>query len=286
MEKIAVVSQDGVASKITVFRAESPDAPVIIVKPAMGVNARHYAILAQALVGQGFNVVTADLRGNGESGIRPGPGLDFGYHELAACDWPAEVNLVKDLFPRSPRILLGHSLGGQMSAMYMSAHPGEIQALVTVACPLVYYRLWPFPHNLKVLLMTQFFWLLAAVLGYFPGRRVGFGETEPKTYMKDWAYTTRTGMYRPLNSTTDYEALLPKLSAPVLAISMSDDGYAPKKAVLGLCAKMSRASVTHRHLVPRELGLQTLGHFHWLQNPEPVVSRVSDWLSQLFPPDR
>ena len=285
MEKVTVVSLDGAESKITVFRSESAKAPVIICKPAMGVSARHYEPLAQALAGRGWNVVTADLRGNGESSIRPGPGQDFGYHEMAVFDWPGEVNLVKDLFPQSPRILLGHSLGGQMSALYMSANPGEIQALITVACPLVYYKGWPFPHNWKVLLMTQFFHLTAMVLGYFPGRRVGFGETEPKTTMKDWAYTTRSGQYRPTNSFTDYEALLPHLSVPVLAISMSDDGYAPEGAVLGLCAKMSGARITHLHLIPRELGLKILGHFAWLKEPEPIVTRVSDWLSREFPRD-
>ena len=157
MEKFDVVSLDGIASKITVFRGPSPEAPVVLVKPAMSVAARHYTPLAQALAARGWNAATADLRGNGESSVRPGPGLDFGYHELVSLDWPAEVNLIKSIFPQSPRLLMGHSLGGQMSALYMSTHPGEIHGLVTIACPLVYYRGWPFPHNLKVLFMTQVF---------------------------------------------------------------------------------------------------------------------------------
>jgi predicted alpha/beta hydrolase len=57
--------------------------------PAMGVKAALHAPFANSLVKQGLNVVTADLRGHGESLIRPGRSTDCGYGEMVRCDWPS-----------------------------------------------------------------------------------------------------------------------------------------------------------------------------------------------------
>ena len=81
--KIKVRSDDGASSKITVFPALDERAPTIICMPAMGVRARFYEPLAHNFVKKGLNVVTADLRGHGDSGIRPGRTNDFGYGGMA-----------------------------------------------------------------------------------------------------------------------------------------------------------------------------------------------------------
>ncbi len=80
----------------------NPNAPVIMCMPAMGVRASYYEPLARALTLSGWNVITADLRGNGESGIRPRRSCDFGYYEMVRYDWPAVVAETRRMFPRSP----------------------------------------------------------------------------------------------------------------------------------------------------------------------------------------
>ncbi len=280
-QKITIKSGDGAASQITLFRTTDSDATVIICMPAMGVWASYYEPLAHELVLSGRNVITADLRGKGESLVKPCRGCDFGYHEMVYYDWPEIVEQANHLFPHSRKVLLGHSLGGQLSTLYMSATPGEIDGLVLVACPSVHYRGWPFPHNIRILLMTQAFRFVAGLLGYFPGKRLGFAGTESKTHITDWAYTTLTGRYKPRNSTRNYEALLLHLKAPVLAISFSDDGFAPRTAVERLCAKIPGTQLTHWYVTPQELGLDTLGHVGWVKRCQPVVKRISEWLAQV-----
>ena len=278
-DQVEITSLDGVESKVTVFRTHDPQAPVILCKPGMGVWAANYEPLAFALVGRGFNVITADLRGHGESRIRPGRGVDYGYNDMVLYDWPAEVDLAKNLFPASPRVIMGHSLGGQLSTLYMSANPGEIQALILMTCPSLYFRGWPFPRRWNILMLTEFFRMVSAICGYFPGRRLGFGQSQGRRVARDWANTSLTGRYRPVGSAVDYEALLPGLSGPVLSVSFSDDGlYAPESAVLGLCAKLSGATVTHWHLTPDQLGCDSLGHINWIKHSELFMDRVSDWL--------
>jgi len=180
-EEIDVVAQDGVASKITAFTgAHGPSAPVLICMPAMGVAAKYYEPLAGKILQEGWRFVTADLRGNGLSTLRVRRGISFGYREMVGFDWPAVVGKVKELFPGAPVYLLGHSLGGQLSALYLAANPDAASGLILVAAPSVHFRGWDFPLGLGVLAGTQAACATANLLGYFPGRKIGFGGTEAK----------------------------------------------------------------------------------------------------------
>jgi len=251
----------------------------MVVMPAMGVKAAFYAPLADALVKRGLNVVTADLRGHGESGIRPGRRTDFGYGEMVRYDWPCIMDRVKTLFPYSPKIILGHSLGGQLSTLYLAEHPFEIDRLILVAAPSLYYRDWPFPHSLTLLFSTQMFFLVAAALGYFPGRRMGVGGTEAVRLIRDWARLVRRGRYDMVNPSVDYESLLEELRIGVLAISFSDDGFAPRRAVDRFCSRMPSSSLTCWHLTPQDFGCKQLGHFRWVYQGEQLAQRMARWLN-------
>jgi predicted alpha/beta hydrolase len=278
IEKELLKSGDGVGSKVTVFHTGNPDATVLICMPAMGVRASYYEPMAKIIAQGGRNVVTADLRGNGESQVRPGPKIDFGYHEMVHFDWPAIIDKVKQRFPNSKKVILGHSLGGQLSTLYMSTVPGEIQGLILVACPTLYFKGWPFPLNIRIIFVTQALKMITKFFGYLPGKKFGLAWTEPKTYIEDWAYTTITGRYEPKHSNVDYERLLPSLNGPVLSISFSDDTFAPEKATKFLCSKFKKIKLNHLHLAPGDLGAQALGHIGWVQECEPIVEKISDWL--------
>ncbi len=110
-EQIPIEMGDGTRSEITVFKAGSDNlSPVLICFPAMGVSAKFYHPFALRLAQRGWNVVTADLRGNGYSSVRASKQNNFGYHEMLTYDWPAIISQARSLFPNRPLILLGHSL--------------------------------------------------------------------------------------------------------------------------------------------------------------------------------
>ena len=92
-ERIPIVATDGHRYVIEVHPVE--DAPaVVLVLPAMGVEASYYRPVVEQIVGAGLAVVTADLRGHGLSEVRARRGVDYGYHELASVDLPATVAAV------------------------------------------------------------------------------------------------------------------------------------------------------------------------------------------------
>jgi predicted alpha/beta hydrolase len=243
------------------------------------VTADYYEPLALACASSGWHAITADLRGNGRSSVRPSRDTQFGYHEMVQYDWPAFVEAARKRFPSACLYLLGHSLGGQLSALYLSANPGAVDGLILVASCSVHFTGWGFPRSIGILAFTQTARLVSDILGYFPGKRIGFGGTESAKVIRDWAHEALTGRYRVVGSPHDFEALLKRIRLPVLAVSFDDDHFAPERAVRNLCNKMPGADLTHRHLIPKEIGAQEIGHFQWVKNSEPVIGEIEKWLS-------
>ena len=273
-EQIDITALDGAASKITVFTADhAPEAPVLICMPAMGTAARFYEPLALPILREGWRFVTADLRGVGLSAVRVKRGVSFGYGDMVGSDWPAVVQKAQALFPGAPVYLLGHSLGGQLSALYLAANPAAAAGLILVAAPSVHWRGWDAPLSAGVLAGTQAARAVAELLGYFPGRKLGFGGTEARGVIRDWARQARTGRYEPRGTSIGYERLLAELEAPVLAFSFEDDFLSPPRAVGNLLAKMRRARVTHVTLAG-----DGLDHFRWVRNPDALVGKIREWL--------
>ncbi|MCU0531360.1 MAG: alpha/beta fold hydrolase [Syntrophales bacterium] len=273
-EQFDITALDGAASKITVFTADhAAEAPVLICMPAMGTAARFYEPLALPILREGWRFVTADLRGVGLSAVRVKRGVSFGYGDMVGSDWPAVVRKAQALFPGAPVYLLGHSLGGQLSALYLAANPAAAAGLILVAAPSVHWRGWDAPLSAGVLAGTQAARAVAELLGYFPGRKLGFGGTEARGVIRDWARQARTGRYEPRGTSIGYERLLAELEAPVLAFSFEDDFLSPPRAVGNLLAKMRRARVTHVTLAG-----DGLDHFRWVRNPDALVGKIREWL--------
>ena len=278
-EVLQVSVPDGTHLEVSVFpSSEAPEAPVVVILPAMGVRASYYAPLAESLVRNGLQAITADLRGNGKSSVRAGRAHDFGYYEMVEWDYPAVMEQVRSRFPASQIHLLGHSLGGQLACLYCATAPQPPDSLILIATCSVYRKGWSFPMSVGLPLFQQIGVLLARALGHFPGYRLGFGGRDARRLMRDWARQGLTGRYEVPESAHDFETRLDQFEGRVLAITIEDDTYSPPRATRHLLGKMARADVTHLHFQPEELGRPQVGHFSWVKHPDPLVPHVTDWL--------
>lgn len=271
-ETLKVTAEDGHAFDLTLYPAAA-GAPVLLIGPAMGTPARVYAPLAEAFATAGFNAAVIELRGIGSSSIRAGRGVDYGYRDLVEKDWAAAVAALRQRFPGAPLYLFGHSLGGHLSLLYAASHPSEVDGAIIVASGSVYFRSWKGVKALGILAFTQFAGVISGALGYFPGKRVGFGGTEAKTLMQDWARFARTGRVDMKGEGTDYEPALRSLKFPVLGLSFDHDTLAPHRSQHNLLKKLRQAQVTHLALGEKDTGVR-LDHYNWIKNNEPVVTRV------------
>jgi predicted alpha/beta hydrolase len=270
-------------TEITCFRSDKPARSVVVVLPAMGVSASYYEPLAHALNNEGIDCVLADWRGHGSSRQRASRKENFDYHTLVNTDIDAVINWTRKRYPQLPLITLGHSLGGQLSLLYAATHARRVDGAILVASGSVFFRAYPFPHDIKVFFATQFFALIAKLVGYFPGNRIGFGGREARGVMADWASQARWGKYRLGKSVDDVEAELAKLSLPVLGVSIENDIMAPPGALAHLTGKLANATVTRRHLAKSTAHPDAADHFRWAREPAFVMDALLPWLAQFYP---
>ncbi|OZG75072.1 alpha/beta hydrolase [Hahella sp. CCB-MM4] len=285
-EAIEVVADDAVSSIMQLYRAKTPDdspennqriSPVILGMPAMGVRSGYYESLARNFQALGMHYACGELRGIGSSSIRASRRTNFGYLDMINRDWPACVEALRLHCPGSPIWLLGHSLGGQLNALYTATHPDQISGMILISSCTVYYR--NYPHPIRLWLSSQALRVVAELNGYLPGKRIGFAGTEARRVIRDWARNARNGDYRIENSPLDYDKLLGRIRHPVLGVSLATDDMAPRRAVDHLCQKMEMAKVERWHFENGELTSQLLDHFNWVKHSQELVTRITAWMT-------
>lgn len=248
--------------------------------PAMGVPARHYLPLARALCAEGIAVVLHEWRGIGSSNRRASRRLDWGYRELLQEDLPAGLRAVSKRWPQARLCLGGHSLGGQIAALF-SAGDRAVIGLVLVASGAPYWRTYRYGGLLGLSFVLAP--LLARLVGYLPGRRIGFGGNEARGVIADWARTGRSGRYAACGISDDLEQQLAVADHPILALRLDDDWLGPHASLDWLLRKMPRAAKQVDLITAQDLDARTADHFGWMKVPEPIAARVAQWLSERDP---
>jgi predicted alpha/beta hydrolase len=139
-ETIPLQFSDGETNAMNIFRAAKADVAVAVIFPALGVKANYYRHYAAALCKENIHVVTVDHRGHGNSSVRPSRKNNFGYREQIEIEYVAILEKVKEIFPQSKIIIIGHSLGGQMGSMFVSRYQNLADGIVLNASCSVYYK--------------------------------------------------------------------------------------------------------------------------------------------------
>lgn len=247
--------------------AADGSSPVAIVLPALGMQARYYTPFAKLLHAAGCATVLVDLRGQGGSTPQVDRGAKFGYRELAQRDIPVVVDTVCDWFPGQPVYLLGHSIGGQLAAGYVTGPAHRVAGLILVATGTPYYRCYNLWRVLWVLAATHGTALCATLWGYWPGSN----GRQSRILLRDLAHFARTGRNPAMHdSAADASGL------PVLAVSVEGDCHAPPSSVDHMCSLLPGAELTRQHLTELN-SRRRLDHFHWVRSAG-LVPLITDWL--------
>jgi len=241
--------------------------------PALGVAARHYLPLAEALAARGIALFVHEWRGNGSSSLRAGWQHDWGYRELLQFDLPAAQAAVRAAAPGIPLHLGGHSLGGQLACCHAGLHPQAFDALWLVASGTPWWRGFPAPRRwLLPLAYTVLPWL-ARRCGALPGHRLGFGGNEARGLIRDWANAGLGGRYIAAGLSIDLEAAMRALALPVNALLFDADWLAPVGSMRHLLAKMPDAPARLRVMSSGEIGVRA-DHFGWMKSPAAVADAL------------
>ena len=274
---LPVVSSDGARAELMLVAPESAVEPaaVLLWLPAMGVPARHYLPLADALTRLGVATAIHEWRGIGSSDRRAGRQSSWGYRELLEHDLDASLALARTQWSDVPMLVGGHSLGGQLAALLAAMHPQAFAGLVLVASGAPFWR--AFARGRLIRIAYGLAPLLATMRGHLPGRRLGFAGNEARGVIADWARTGRTGRYAAAGLDVDLEQLLQRLTLPVLGIRFVDDWLVPSASLDWLVGKLPRAPVTRQLLGAADLAGQPPDHFAWMKAPGAVADSIAGW---------
>lgn len=244
--------------------------------PALGVPAKHYLLLAEAFAVRGVAVALHEWRGVGSSNRRARRSRDWGYRHLLELDLTAGLCKASMRWPQAKPWLGGHSLGGQLACLYACLHRDEIAGLLLIATGVPYWRCFacaPLVFAALAAMRT-----LSQLLGYLPGRRLGFGGNEARGVMADWTRSGRTGRYVARGMSVDFERQLACLQRPVYALQLRDDWLAPARSLAWLLNKMPLAPKRTAIITPDQLSTQA-DHFSWMKTPVPLVAQWIAWMS-------
>lgn len=243
--------------------------------PALGVAARHYVPLAEALAERGIAVFLHEARGHGSSSWRPSREVDWGYRQLLTLDLPVSAQAVREALPGLPSVIGGHSLGGQLASCHAALTDAPFDALWLVASGTPYWRTFPLPRGPLLPLAFRFLPWLARRRGALPGHRIGFGGNEARGVIQDWSRVGLCGRYAAQGMEVDIEQAMAACAIPMTGLLFAHDWMAPQASLHGLMAKFAPGRSHSLTVLDRQLLGTRADHFAWMRKPTAVAQRLA-----------
>ncbi|MBY6205833.1 alpha/beta fold hydrolase [Halomonas denitrificans] len=266
---VAVEADDG--HRFELIEIGPNEGPTLLFLPGMGISARNLIPFGRMLGERGVRVLLHEWRGNGSSSLRARRGVDWGYDELLDLDLPAAIAAAHEGAGHRGLWLGGHSLGSQLACLAAALAPRRIEGLALVAGGAPYWRCYPAPAGIGLLAMLTLLPALVRVLGYYPGKRLGFAGTEARQLMLDWARTGRTGRYAWGRPTRDEDPALARLALPVHVVAMEHDRFVPRASMEWLLGKLTAAPATCNVVTDSTQG-RSADHFGWMRSPSATAA--------------
>jgi predicted alpha/beta hydrolase len=261
----------------------------VLINAATGVAARYYARFAEALAAAGYCVLTYDYRGIGRSRPARLRGLRATKLDWGALDCEGALAALAERSPGLPLDAVCHSIGG--FALGLAPRAAEVRRALFVGCQYAYWRdyaphvRWPY-----LLRWHAFMPAVSGLLGYFPGKRLGWLEDLPQGVALEWAFRVHPRFHRfygrlpHASGITDGPALerrMANVRADILAVADVEDQYATPAACRRLLEHFGGSRRAFVQLDLAREGLPPMGHFGFFhaRYRDSLWPRALDWLA-------
>jgi len=243
--------------------------------------------LGQTLVSAGLSVLSADLRGHGESGPSAREGARYTYDDFILHDIPALVSLARDLFPGSRVVVVGHSLGAHTSlasaGTFGPVFPDKApDAIVSIAGNIWVPSDEPSAARRIAKAATLRSWLsVAEAIGYFDPKPLRLGsDAVALPYVRQFWTMWSSDRYGSLDGKHDYREALGRVTCPVLTLASEGDALlAHPEAVKQFTSHVGSAEKEVR-LITNTPGRRAPDHMGFVTDPasRPIWEEIAAWV--------
>lgn len=237
----------------------------VVLHGGAGIPALRYRWFARYLAQSGVPVLTYDFRGVGLSRPASLRGFASVIEDWAEYDCSSAIAWLRERFPSAALVGIAHSVG---ALLFGGAHnTAEQSRVILIGAHTGYYGDYLPRYRLPMAVLWHGLMpALTRLTGYFPGRRLGFGDDIPAGVALQWA-ARRSPDLGPVGAGPGDERrrrLLERcaeLERPTLVIRISDDAFATVAGMQRLLAYYPRLSPQHVVFTPAEAGVRKIGHF-------------------------
>lgn len=268
MQAFDITLADGGTIAAQLYRADASArrGRSVVMAPATAVAQTYYTKFCGYLAGQGFDVLSFDFRGVGQSlraPIRDYAGI--GFSDWAEHDYPAVIEAMHGLHPGQPLYIVGHSVGGWMPGVTRASH--RIDAILGVAALSAYWPLMARPYRyVHWLTWKALVPMTTALLGYWPGW-AGLTHPLPAKLGREFAqWACRPGFVFDAPQ-FDARANAARFAGHLHMYQIADDPWGTPAAVSALQPYYPNAkSNVMESLHPATFGAERIGHLDFFRS--------------------
>ena len=264
-QKIKIKCEDGVELSAILLLPEIQPKAVVQINSATATPKEYYLPFANYLTENGFVACVFDYRGVCEStpagGLR---GCEYDYVMFGQRDMPAVLDFLDAKFPSLPKLIMGHSVGGQKVGM-MPNHR-KIKGMVTYATSVGYWGFMPLGYKLQTLFFFHIFTPISNLLyGYVAAKKLGLMEDLPKQVVLDWRHWCSVPEYffnKKYAPASVDKGFFQKLTFPIQVYWATDDPISNARSVSMFWKYVkSSGGIKIDSISPQAIGVKALGHF-------------------------
>lgn len=278
---VKLVAADGYVLGACRFPAQGPLRGRIVVAGATAVPQGFYQRFARFASGQGFDVLTFDYRGIGQSRPPSLRGFRMDLLDWARLDLAAAVDTMANA--SVPLYVVGHSYGGH--AFGLLPNHRKVTGFHVFGTGAGWHGYMPLGERLRVLAMWRV--VLPALTwwkGYCPWKMLGMGEDLPADAYRQWRHWCQFPRYffdDPAMRGIEREYAT--VQTPIVAANALDDLWALPRSRDAFVEAYRNAPLQRQDIDPRQAG-GAIGHMGYFRPiAEPYWRAMLEWFASLPP---
>ena len=264
--RISVTANDELIAHLYPSSTKTRRGRSVIVGPATAIAQTYYIKFCTYLAEQGFDVLSFDFRGVGQSLNRSIKDYkDVGFSDWAEHDYPSVIDYMLAQFPNQPLYLVGHSVGGWMPGITRASH--RIDGILGVAALSAYWPLMSRPHRYwHWLAWRMVVPVTTAIFGYWPGW-AGLTHDLPSKLGREFAQWAQSPNFVFGAKQFDAKANAEKFTGHLHLLQIADDPWGTKQAVSALQPHYPNAKSNVMETIhPNDFNTKHIGHINFFRS--------------------